>query len=70
VETAGDHEVQDQPVAVVEFDGDAFADAAQGTYGVAFELFERRLTVRRRKGLAMRMWVNGWPTMRGSSAER
>ena len=43
VETAGDHEVQDEPVAVVEFDGDAFADAAEGTDGVAFELFDGRL---------------------------
>jgi hypothetical protein len=43
VQTAGDHEVQDEPMAVVEFDGDALADAAQGTYGVVFELFEWRL---------------------------
>jgi hypothetical protein len=30
VEAAGDHQVKDEVVAVVEFDGDAFADAAQG----------------------------------------
>jgi hypothetical protein len=40
VQTAGDHEVQDEPVAVVEFYGDALPDAAQGTHGVAFERFE------------------------------
>jgi hypothetical protein len=40
VETAGDHEVQDQPMAVVEFDGDTLADAAQGAHGMAFELFD------------------------------
>ena len=40
VETTGDHEVQDQPMAVVEFDGDALADAAQGAHCVAVELFE------------------------------
>jgi len=40
VETAGDHEVKDEPIAVVELDGDALADAAQRTHGVAFELFE------------------------------
>jgi len=43
VQTAGDHEVQDEPMAVVEFDGDAFANAAQGKHDMAFELFERRL---------------------------
>jgi hypothetical protein len=43
VETAGDHEVQDEPVAVVKFDGDALADAAEGADGVAFEFFEGRL---------------------------
>ena len=37
VEAAGDHEVKDEPEAVVEFDGDAFADAAEGADGVAFE---------------------------------
>jgi hypothetical protein len=40
VEAPGDHEVQDKPVAVVEFDGDALADAAQGEHGMAFEVFE------------------------------
>jgi hypothetical protein len=40
VEAAGDHEVQDEPMAVVEFDGDALADAVEGAYGVAFEFFE------------------------------
>jgi hypothetical protein len=30
-------------MAVVEFDGDAFANAAQGKHDMAFELFERRL---------------------------
>ncbi len=43
VQASGDHKVQDQPIAVVEFDGDALADALQGTHGVAFELFERWL---------------------------
>jgi hypothetical protein len=43
VETAGDHEVQDEPIVVVEFDGDSLADTAQGTDGLAFELFERWL---------------------------
>jgi hypothetical protein len=40
VEAAGDHEVEDEPEAVVEFDGDAFADAVQGTDVVAFEFFD------------------------------
>ena len=43
VESAGDHEVEDEPEAVVEFDGDTFADAMEGTYGVAFDVFDSRL---------------------------
>ena len=40
VEPASDHEVQDEPEAVVEFDGDAFADATKGADGMAFGLFD------------------------------
>jgi hypothetical protein len=40
VETARDHEVQDEPEAVVELDGDALADATEGYDGVAFDLFD------------------------------
>ena len=43
VEAAGDHEVQDEPEAVVEFDGDALADAVEGTYGVAFDVLDAGL---------------------------
>jgi hypothetical protein len=43
VQSASDHKVQDEPMAVVEFDRDTFADAPQGADGVAFELFEWRL---------------------------
>ncbi len=40
VKAAGDHEVKDEPEAVVELDGDAFADAAERADGVAFDLFD------------------------------
>jgi hypothetical protein len=43
VEAACNHEVQDEPETVVEFDGDAFADAMEGTDGVAFDIFDSRL---------------------------
>ena len=43
VETAGDHEVQDEPEAVVELDGDALADAVEGADGVAFDGFDAGL---------------------------
>jgi hypothetical protein len=45
VEAAGDHEMKDEPDAVVELDGDAFADSAKPSDGVAFDLFDP--------------WVNG-----------
>jgi hypothetical protein len=35
--------VEDEPEAIVEFDGDAFADAMEGTDGVAFDVFDSRL---------------------------
>jgi len=40
VEAAGDHEVEDEPYTVVEFDGDAFANAAESADGVAFRFFD------------------------------
>jgi hypothetical protein len=40
VEAAGDHEVKDQPEAVVELDGDAFADEVEGRDGAAFDFFD------------------------------
>ena len=43
VETAGDHEVKDEPEAVVELDGDAFADAVERADGVAFDGFDAGL---------------------------
>ena len=69
VEAAGDHEVQDEPEAVVEFDGDSFADTVEGGDGVAFDLFDAGM------GGAEKEWAGdadvgrGWPTMRGSRAE-
>jgi hypothetical protein len=39
VKAPRDHEVQDEPEAVVELDGDAFADAVKPADGVAFDLF-------------------------------
>ena len=43
MEAAGDHEVEDEPEAVVELDGDTFADAVQGTDGVVFDVLDARL---------------------------
>ena len=43
VKASGDHEVQDEPEAVVEFDGDAFAYAVEAADGVAFDLFDAGL---------------------------
>jgi hypothetical protein len=43
VGAAGDYEVEDEPEAVVELDGDAFANAAEGCDGVAFDVFDARL---------------------------
>ncbi len=39
VKASGDHQVKNEPETVVEFDGDALADAEEGTHGVAFDLF-------------------------------
>lgn len=39
VKASGDHQVKNEPETVVEFDGDALADAMEGTDGVAFDLF-------------------------------
>jgi hypothetical protein len=43
VEAAGDHEMKDKPEPVVEFDGDAFADAVQGADCVIFDFFDAGL---------------------------
>ena len=43
VEAAGDHEVQDEPDAVVELEDDAFADAMERADGVALDFFDARL---------------------------
>ncbi len=68
VEAAGDHEVQDEPEAVVEFDGDAFADAMERADGVAFDVFDSRLDCTEkewagyadlREGLAYDAWLEG-----------
>jgi len=68
MEAAGDHEVQDEPEAVVEFDGDAFADAMEGTDGVAFGVFDSRLDGAEEEwagyadlgeGLAYDAWLEG-----------
>ena len=40
VEAAGDHEVKDEPDAVVEFEDDAFADPVKGADGVTFDVFD------------------------------
>jgi hypothetical protein len=40
VEAAGDHEMKDEPEAVVEFEDDAFADAVEFADGVVFDLFD------------------------------
>ena len=40
MQAARDHEVKDEPEAVVELDGDAFADAVEGCDGVAFDVFD------------------------------
>lgn len=40
MEAACDHEVQDEPEAIVELDGDAFADAMEGARGVSFDVFD------------------------------
>jgi hypothetical protein len=37
VEAAGDHEVQDEEEVVLEAEDDAFADAAEGADGLAFD---------------------------------
>jgi hypothetical protein len=37
VEAAGNHEVKDQEEVVVETENDAFADAAEGADGLAFD---------------------------------
>ena len=42
MQTAGNHQVQDEPEIVVEADGDAFADAAQGAHFFAVDRGERR----------------------------
>jgi hypothetical protein len=43
MEAAGDHEVQDEPEAVVELDCDAFAYSVEGTGGAAFDFFDAGL---------------------------
>jgi len=43
VEAAGDHEMEDEPDAVIELEDDAFADAVQRAHGVAFYVFDARL---------------------------
>ena len=43
VEATGDHKVQDEPEAIVEFNGDALANAMEGTDGVAFDVLGSRL---------------------------
>ncbi len=40
VESAGDHEVQDEPESVVELEDDALADAVKSANSVAFGLFD------------------------------
>ena len=67
---AGDHRVQDHPVAVVEAEIDVFADAAQGGYDVAFDGFDGRQHAAQKKGLATRAQTSVYLRMRLSSAER
>jgi hypothetical protein len=43
VEAASDHEMKDEPEAVVEFEDDAFADAVEGADGVVFGVFDAGL---------------------------
>ena len=43
MEAAGDHEMKDEPEAVVELEDDAFADAVEGADGVVFGLFDAGL---------------------------
>ena len=43
METAGNHEVKDEPETVVEFEDDAFAYAVEGADRVVFDLFDARL---------------------------
>jgi len=43
VEAAGDHEMKDEPEAVVELKNNAFADAVKGADGVAFDFFDAGL---------------------------
>jgi hypothetical protein len=43
VETAGDHEMEDEPEAVVELKYDSLADTVEGADGVVFYLFDARL---------------------------
>ncbi len=50
VEAAGDHEVKDEPEAVVEFEGDAFADAMETADGVAFDVFDAGLDCAEEEG--------------------
>jgi inhibitor of KinA len=43
VQTAGDHQVQDEPEVAVHANGDAFADAAECAHGAAFGVGKRGL---------------------------
>jgi hypothetical protein len=50
VQPSGDHQVQHKPQAIVEAEGDAFADAAQLAHGMAFNGRHRRLRSAEEKG--------------------
>ncbi len=50
VEAAGDHEMEDEPVAVVEADGNALSDTAKFCDGVAFDTGDRRLRGAKEEG--------------------
>ena len=43
METAGDHQVQNEPEVAFDADGDALADAAECLDGAAFDACERRV---------------------------
>jgi hypothetical protein len=42
VETASDHEVEDEEEFFIEYEDDAFADASEGCDGSAFDGFDAR----------------------------
>jgi hypothetical protein len=49
VKTAGDHEVENEPEIAYNADGDAFADAAKGKDGFAFDAGEGRIDSAKKK---------------------